>query len=394
MFCYEKNKLILKQEKKSFLLEEIIQKEKTPFYLYDIQELKKWCRFFISQTKLEVFFAVKCNFNKEVLKAFHEESCGADVVSLGEAQLALSTGFPPEKIIFSGVGKTVEELEFALSKNFFQINVESFEELQRLLQICQRKKEKARIGIRINPNIDFESHPHIKTGLSGHKFGLEEAELPIFLKMIETHPNELDLQGLSMHIGSQIFNTSALFQAMSYLKKLFYQIQKQGFPLKTLDLGGGLGVDYKKSGFEDEKQRLSEFSSGLKTYLGDFKGPILTEPGRFLSARFGILCAKVEYIKKSSGKQFIILNSGMNHFMRTALYGAEHRILNILKRDAEEQIYDVVGPICETGDTFYKNCRLHPVQEGDWLAIADTGAYGAVLSNNYNLQAPIKEIAL
>ena len=391
MFCYEKNQLVLKQEKSSFPIQEFVQKEKTPFYLYDLEGLRNWCRFFISQTKLEVFFAVKCNFNKEVLKVFQQESCGVDVVSLGEAKLALSIGFPPEKILFSGVGKTVEELEFAVEKKFFQINVESFEELQRLLKICQRKKELARIGIRINPNIDFDSHPHIKTGLRGHKFGLEESELPALLSLIKAHPNFLYLQGLSMHIGSQIFDASALLQALSYIKELFHRVKQQGFSLETLDIGGGLGIDYKKSGFEDEKKRLSQFSQGLKKTLDGFEGRLLTEPGRFLSARFGILCAQVEYIKKSADKKFIILNSGMNHFMRTALYGAEHRILNILKREGSE-IYDVVGPICETGDTFYKNCLLNTVKQGDWLAIADVGAYGAVMSNNYNLQLSVKEL--
>ena len=393
MFCYEKNQFILKQEKNSFSIQEIALKQNTPFYLYDLEELRKWCRFFISQTELEVFFAVKSNFNKEFLKVFQSESCGADVVSLGEAKLALSIGFPPEKILFSGVGKSLEELEFAVKERLFQINVESLEELQRLLKICQRIKQQARIGIRINPNIDFDSHPHIKTGLSGHKFGLEEAELSALLNLIKSHPSELHLQGLSMHIGSQVFEISALLQALSYLKALFYKIKKQGFPLETLDIGGGLGVDYKKQGFEDEKQRLAGFTKGLKKNLRAFEGRVLTEPGRFLSARFGILCAKVEYIKKSSGKKFIILNSGMNHFMRTVLYGTEHRILNLLKRERTE-LYDVAGPICETGDTFHKNCRLSLVKEGDWLAIADVGAYGAVMGNNYNLQVPVKEICL
>lgn len=393
MFCYEKNKLVLKQEKKSFPIQEIAQREKTPFYLYDLEELRKWCRFFVSQTGLEVFFAVKCNFNTDVLKAFQKESCGADVVSLGEALRVLSAGFPSEKIIFSGVGKTKEELELALSKKFFQVNVESFEELQRLLAICRKKNTKARIGIRINPNINFESHPHIKTGLSGHKFGLEESDLPALLSLIKSHASLLHLQGLSMHIGSQIFDTSALLQALLYLKKLFYQIKAPAFPLETLDIGGGLGVDYKKAGLEDDRQRLLNFTPGLKEALKGFEGRVLTEPGRFLSARFGLLCAQVEYVKKSSGKKIIILNSGMNHFLRTALYGTEHRILNLLKTEGSE-IYDVVGPICETGDAFYKNCRLNPVKEGDFLAIADAGAYGAVMSNNYNLQQKLKEISL
>ena len=393
MFCYEDNQLVLKKEKESLRIQDIANQQNTPFYLYDLEGIRKWCRFFLSQTHLEVFFAMKCNFNKEVLKVFQDEACGVDVVSLGEAKRALDVGFPPEKILFSGVGKTKDELEFALSKSFFQINIESFEELKRMLFIAQKQKRKAKLGIRINPNIDFESHPHIKTGLTGHKFGLEESRLPELLDFISSHSDSLHLQGLSMHIGSQIFDSSALLEACSTLKKLFYKVKAKGFPLETLDIGGGLGVNYKVAGLLEEEQNLKNFTEALKKEFKDFKARVLTEPGRFLAAKFGILCARVEYVKKTPEKNFVILNSGMNHFMRTALYGAEHRVLNLVKREGEE-LYDVVGPICETGDTFYKNAKLSPVKEGDWLAIADTGAYGFVMANHYNLQTPAKEISL
>ena len=392
MFLYKNNKLVLKQGRRFVPVEEIARQQTRPFYLYDIQGIKEWYRFFMSQTeqKLRVFFSVKCNFNKDILKALQEEGCGVDVVSLGEAHLALKLGFTAQQIVFSGVGKTVEELELAVSRSFFQTNVESFEELKRLSQICNQKKKSIKIGLRINPNVDFASHPYIKTGLRGHKFGLEESELKEVLSFIQ-QDKQISLKGLSMHIGSQIYDIQALLKAMSSLKHLYENIKKQGFPLKVLDIGGGLGVNYEKIGLEAEKKRLFAFNKALKKAFKNFNGEIITEPGRFLVARFGVLCSQIEYIKQSPQKKFIILNSGMNHFLRTALYGDQHLILPLIQRKGRE-FYDVTGPICETGDTFYKNCPLSPRKQGDWLAIADTGAYGFVMSNSYNLQTPVQEV--
>ena len=334
---------------------------------------------------------MKSNFNKHILKAFQKEGAGVDVVSGGEARLAQTCGFQPKDIVFSGVGKTAEELKMAVQQNFFQINIESFEELKRLTQICSKNNQKADIALRINPNIDFSSHPYIKTGLSGHKFGLEESELKEILGFIKKH-KKLTLQGLSMHIGSQIFDLQPLFQATHYLKSLYEQLQEEGWPLKVLDIGGGLGINYQKEGLKEEQKNLEEFGRKLNILFKNFKGQLITEPGRFLVAPFGILCAKIEYIKKSPKKQFAILNSGMNHFLRTALYSDQHRIL-AFKKSQQLKKYDVVGPICETGDCFAKDTLLPKLKAGEALAIADTGAYGFVMSNPYNLQAPIREIA-
>ena len=393
MFIYKDNLLVLKQGDFILPLEEICKKEKTAFYLYDIQGIREWYRFFISSTekRLKVFFAMKSNFNPILLKTFQEEGAGVDVVSLGEARLAQNLDFSPQKIVFSGVGKSVEELEMVVEHNFFQINVESFEELKRLSLICEKKKKPAQIGLRINPNVDFESHPYIKTGLSGHKFGLEEEELDPLLNFIKQN-QWIQLQGLSMHLGSQICDIEPLLKAIRSLRTLYEKIKQQNFPLKVLDIGGGLGINYEVFHLEEDKQRLKDFNKGLSSVLKSFEDLVITEPGRFLVARFGILCAKVEYIKKSPKKQFIILNSGMNHFLRPALYKSKHLILPFKKAPVEE-IYDVVGPICETGDTFYEACPLPKMKEGDFLAIADTGAYGSVMSNSYNLQTPVRELA-
>ena len=393
MFVYQNNQLILKQGNQTLPLKEIAKQEKTPFYLYDIQGMREWYQFFLSatQNQVKVFFAMKSNFNEHILKAFQKEGAGVDVVSGGEARLAQDCGFQPQDIVFSGVGKTTEELKMAVEQKFFQINVESFEELKRLAQICSEKNQKASIALRINPNIDFSSHPYIKTGLSGHKFGLEESELKEILSFIKERQS-LYLQGLSMHIGSQIFDLNPLFQAIRYLKSLYEQLKREAFPLKVLDIGGGLGVNYQRGDLEEEKTKLKEFGQTLKSLFKNFEGQVITEPGRFLTARFGILCAKVEYVKKSPKKQFVILNSGMNHFLRTALYSDSHRILTF-KPTPNLQKYDVVGPICETGDCFAQDIFLPELKPGDFLALADTGAYGFVMANSYNLQAPVRELA-
>ena len=391
MFCYQDKQLVLKQGETSLLLIEIAKKEKSPFYLYDIQGIREWYQLFSSQIPAHVFFAMKSNFNKWVLKSLQKEGAGVDVVSGGEARLAIDCGFSPKKIVFSGVGKSEEELKMALEKKFFQINVESFEELKRLAQISSKKKQIAPIALRITPNIDFPSHPYIKTGLSGHKFGLEISELKEVLGFIKKSPC-LSLQGLSMHLGSQIFDLSPLLQAIQFLKSLYEQLKQEAWALKTLDIGGGLGINYQKEAMKDEKEKLTELGQALKSLFKNFEGKILTEPGRFLVARFGLLCAKVEYVKKSPKKQFVILNSGMNHFLRPALYSAQHRILSF-KAGEKLQKYDVVGPICETGDCLAKDTLLPEIKEGEFLGVADTGAYGFVMANSYNLQTPITEIA-
>ncbi len=395
MFKYVTNQLVLEQGGHVLPLQTIAQKEKTPFYIYDIQGIKEWYSCFLKHSvhQLKVFFAMKSNSNKHILKAFKDLGSGVDVVSGGEALLAQSIGFTPEQIIFSGVGKNVEELEMAISRQFFQINVESSEELQRIVQIAKQLKKKAFIGLRLNPNIDFESHPYIKTGLTGHKFGIAESELPLILDIIRSHQNEIHLQGLSMHVGSQIFDLEPLYKAIKNIKNIFENLKKEFSSLEVLDIGGGLGVNYGEDGLEGDKLLIEKFGEGLRSIFKGFSGKVLAEPGRFLVARFGLLCARIEYVKNTSHKKIVILNSGMNHFLRPALYGAKHRVLTFLiDTNKEKDLYDIVGPICETGDTFAQNHPLSPVKAGDWLALADTGAYGYVMSNQYNLQVPVQEI--
>ena len=393
MFCYKEGHLVLEQSSQTIPIQNLAQDIKSPFYLYDLEGIKDWYKLFLNTLpEIEVFFAMKANNNREILKIFQKEGAGVDLSSQREAERAMETGFSPKKTLFSGVGKTKEEISLAIQKGFLQINVESMEELKVISQTAKELKKEAFIGLRINPDMDFESHPHIKTGLKGHKFGFEEKEIPGILDFIRIQDQNLCFQGLSMHIGSQIFDLHPLYKAIKALKQIYENLQKEGHPLKIMDIGGGLGVNYQDSDLEGDKKRLLEFGKGLKQLLKGFSGRVFTEPGRFLVARFGLLCTKVEYIKKAPPKQFAILNSGMNHLLRPALYGEEHRILTFLDLGAPKEFYDVVGPICETGDTFAKNCLLAPLNPGDWLAIADTGAYGHVMSSDYNLQIPVQEI--
>lgn len=393
MFIYKNNKLILKQGDYEIPLPEIAKNQTNPFYLYDLHGLREWYRFVCQAIgdRLRIFFAMKANSNKHVLKTFQKEGSGVDVVSIWEARQAQEAGFPPERIVFSGVGKSALELEEALDKGFFQINVESSGELKRLSAICQAKNKICSIGLRINPNVDFPAHPYIKTGLSGHKFGLEEEELPSILKFIREQ-NRIQLKGLSMHLGSQIFDPSPLFQAIGHLKKLYEKIKADQYPLEIMDIGGGLAVNYQRLDLEEEKARVQKFGQGVQKLGQGFEGTVIMEPGRLLTARFGLLCTQVEYVKKSPKKQFVILNSGMNHLLRPALYKARHEILPFKKTDKPSQVYDVGGPICETGDLFAENCKLPELQPGDWLALASTGAYGFVMANQYNSRPLPQEI--
>ena len=397
MFEYWKDRLTLNQGGRRLPLADLAQKEKRPFYLYDAAAVRERYRFFrqSAPSVSQIFYAVKANNNKHILKALLNEGAGADIVSAGEMRLALKTGFPPQKIVFSGAGKTKEELTAALKAGLFQINTENLGEIEVLAGLAERFRKKPAIALRINPNVNFRSHPYIKTGLADCKFGFNESHLPEALRLIRLHGKFLKFQGLSMHIGSQIFASGAFLQAIRFLKDLFENLRRQGFSsLKTLDIGGGWGVNYNRKTLPPDKKSLPVFGKKLQKLMKDFRGEILAEPGRFLTAPFGLLCSRVEYVKKTRKKSFVILNTGMNHLLRPALYGADHAVLPFVRppRGARRRFYEVTGPVCETADVLNRKALLPEVRPGDWLAIRDAGAYGFVMANNYNLREPAKEI--
>ena len=389
-FEYQNNQLYLLQGSKKSNLTKFAQKQGTPFYLYDIRGMVERLKFFQKHSPPGgVHYAMKANAHPEILEAFRQNGAGVDVVSGGEIKLALKQGFKGSQIIFSGVGKTEEEIKLALEQDILQFNVESLSELKRLAKLAKQMNKKARVAFRINPDVEFETHPYIKTGLKEHKFGLEPALLPRLKQVLQANPL-LTFYGLTMHIGSQIQDLGALKQACLKIKTLYQQ--EEG--LQTLDVGGGLGIDYKGSDFNHETRRIQEYGLFLKGLAQDTKARILTEPGRILTAQFGLLVAQVQYIKKTSFKNFAVLDTGMHHLMRPCLYQAYHRIVPLEKRSmGKKLIYDIVGPICESSDILGRDRSLTGLKEGDFVAILDTGAYGASMANQYNAHNLPTELA-
>ncbi len=368
----------------------------TPTYVYNstsiqgrIQKMKKA----FAGAEPQIHYAVKSNAFSGILKLMHQNDFGVDVVSGGEAQMAMDNGFSPQKIIFSGVAKSKKELEMAIQKNFFQINVESLEELHRIGSIAKNLQKKVCVGLRINPNIRVETHPYITTGFRENKFGISEDQIREAVQVIKANAPWIQLQGLSSHIGSQIRDLSPLLESLECLLKSTQALLEQGFPLKTIDMGGGVGIDYFSDDETNEVQLLETLGQRASALLKNSSVRLLLEPGRWLVARSGVLCAQVEYVKFNGHKNFVILNTGMHHLLRPALYKAHHRILPLtLHAERPQKMYDVVGPICESSDVIGQDRLLSAPQEGEWMGIMDAGAYGMAMSSSYNHHAFPREI--
>ena len=392
LYQYKKNQLYCGEGVQKQNLLALVKKTGTPVYVYDLNSLQKRFQFFQKQiAPAHVHFAMKANSHANILKAFLQEGAGVDVVSGGEIKLALKAGFKGRDIVFSGVGKTEEEIKLGLKANILQFNVESVSELRRIGQISQQRNKKARVAFRVNPDINVKTHPYIKTGLREHKFGLQMEQIPLLKEVLKQHP-PLILQGLAMHIGSQIHDLKALKSAILKLKFLYENLHTE-YPLKTFDVGGGLGIDYKSPAPAD-LSIIKEYGTFLKQISKTLKAQILTEPGRILTARTACLIGEVQYIKNNIYKNFVILNTGMHHFMRPCLYQAYHQIWPLQKRAGEQKAYDVAGPVCESADILGKDRVFKGLKEGDFMAILDTGAYGAVLASHYNTFPPAKAIFL
>ena len=360
-------------------LAEVAASHSRPFYLYDMEDAITRADHFL-KSDFSVHYAMKANSDPRLLREFSKKGLGVDVVSLGEMQKALANGFSAKRLIFSGVAKDREELEAALHEKVFQINVESFEELKLLGQICSEKKATADIALRLNIQLTAPTHAHVQTATPVSKFGLDMAQLNDVLAWLKAHKN-VQLKSIATHIGSQIVDISVFGEMARKMGSLYKEVKAQGFALERLDLGGGLGIDYKATGETD----LEIATQYLKT-LNDNHGTdaqVLCEPGRFLVARMGAMLAKVIYVKKTSAQNFAILNAGMNFLMRPALYDSYHRI-SPLKPSEQTDKYTVVGPICESTDKFAVDREMGQLQRGDWLAIFDAGAYGATMANAYN----------
>ena len=371
--------------------EKLAKKFNTPLYCYSYLKLKNNIINFKNHFKKInplICFSVKSNSNIKILREIKNLDCGADVVSMGEMMKVLKAGINIKKIVFSGVGKTYSELEYAINKNILLINVESRSELLVVEKIGKLKKKKIDIGIRLNPNINAKTLQQISTGKEEDKFGVTEKE---FLKLVKyTKLSKfLKLKCLSVHIGSQIFNHKPYEKMLKVIDRL---IKQSNHKFEFIDLGGGMGISYEKN---NKKLNFKIYNSLINKFLKKNSCKIIFEPGRSIIGNTGILISKIIYVKKNKNKNFVILDAAMNDFMRPALYGAKHQIIPSIKNKKEEnKIFEFVGPICESTDKFLSTNKFQTLKEGDVIIICDVGAYGISLASNYNVRPLPMEILI
>ena len=372
-------------------IQRIAKKFGTPSYCYSLNKLKLNIRNFKNSFRSInplLCFSVKSNSNLQILKEINKMGMGADVVSKGELIMALKTGISPKKIVFSGVGKTFDELKFAINKNILLINSESESEINQIEKISKIKKKKIDIGVRLNPNIDSKTLKKISTGKKEDKFGLTEIN---FLKAINKFKNSkyLNIRCLSVHIGSQITDHKPYAKMLKVIGSV---IKKSNHNFDFVDLGGGMGIKYNK---ETKKLDYKKYNSIIKNFLNKYRTKIIFEPGRSIIGDTALLLTRVLYIKKTSKINFVILDAAMNDLMRPALYGSRHEIMASIKsKKMIRKKHEFVGPICETTDKFLSVPKFQTLREKDILAICDVGAYGMVLSSNYNLRTKPSEILI
>jgi diaminopimelate decarboxylase len=370
----------------------------TPLYVYSTATLERHLSVFrealaAHQAKLGtplIAYAVKANSNLSVLTTLARLGAGADTVSEGEIRRAQKAGVPADRIVFSGVGKTDRELAFALDAGVFQVNVETEPELRRLEAIAHGKGVKAPLAIRVNPGVGAGGHAKITTGGSDNKFGVS-AEQALELYAQAAASASLAPKGLACHIGSQISDLEPLRQGFALMRGLVERLRSQGLGVERLDLGGGLGAPYFNL---PDPPSPTAFAEAAAEAAGGLDVQYVFEPGRMIVANAGVLLARVIAIhhRPETGRRFLVLDAGMNDLMRAALYDAYHEIVPVRPRSGEPSPYDVVGPICETGDTFSRDRLLPPLEAGDLVAFRTAGAYGATLSNEYNARPQVPEV--
>lgn len=367
----------------------------TPFYVYSHATLTRHYQVFADALKglnALVCFAVKANSNQAVIRTLAELGAGADVVSGGELTRALKAGVPAAKIVFSGVGKTVEEIQLALNAGIKQINVESEPELERISRVATELGKEASVTLRVNPDVDAQTHEKISTGKLENKFGIEWTRVHEVYGRGANLPG-IRMRGLSMHIGSQLLDLEPFRNAYIRAGDLVAMLRADGHSVDVLDIGGGLGIPY---GEEDEADAPTPeaYAQVVRETLGTLDVELVLEPGRMIAGNSGILVSRVIYVKEGSTRTFLIVDAGMNDLIRPTLYGAFHKIVPEQEPAADAELIDVdiVGPICETGDTFAKGRRMAPVAEGDLLVMRTAGAYGAVQSSTYNTRPLIAEV--
>ena len=384
---YKKNKLTID----GFNVEFLARKFNTPIYCYSLIKIKENIlnlKHHFKKIDPLICYAVKANTNISILKEIKNHNLGADVVSIGELMKALKAGIKPKKIVFSGVGKTSAEIEYAVNKNILLINAESRSEILEIEKIAKRKRRVVNIGIRLNPNTDAQTISQISTGKKENKFGVDQK---IFLQLVNYLKNSkyLSLKCLSVHIGSQILNHKPYKNMLNIIDKV---IKKSDYNFEYIDLGGGMGIDYAHN---NSKLDLNRYSQNISKFLKKNNSKIIFEPGRSIVGNAAILITKIIYIKEGYKKDFVILDAAMNDLMRPALYGAKHRIIPTKKmRKTSKKNYEFVGPICESTDKFSSEKKFQKLDEKDFIVICDVGAYGTSLASNYNVRPKPIEILI
>jgi diaminopimelate decarboxylase len=398
-FRYKENELYCED----ILLSELAEEFGTPLYVYSKNQVVENFRTLkapLADTDRVMCYALKANSNLSLLKLLVEEGAGADVVSGGELYLALEAGFPPEKITFAGVGKRDDEIEYALKSGIFSLSAESRQELHQISLAAMRQQTKARVALRINPDIDAQSHPYITTGLKQNKFGISAEEALSVCQLASSLP-ALDVIGVHTHIGSQITKLEPFVDTARFIAGLVTKLREANIVIRHVDFGGGFGVQYanaiRHEGLPAEAENsapppLGQFVDVVLPILKDTGCSIWFEPGRSVVANAGVLVTKVLYTKENGAKKFVVVDAGMNDLLRPSLYSAYHQIVPVKIETYEHERVDVVGPICETGDFLAKDRLLSKVNRNEYLSVMTTGAYGYSSASNYNGRPRAAEI--
>jgi diaminopimelate decarboxylase len=361
-------------------INEITHSCNTPFYIYSQKIITDTYKVLQDSLSSEIFFAVKANPNQSILKLMKNCGAGADVVSIGEMHRALNVGFHPNKIIFEGVGKSKEDIEYAVEKNIRLINVESIGELGLVNQIGKNFNKIINVGVRLNPDIDGQTLDKISTGKKTDKFGIPLHQLKNIISLMQTY-NYISLKGISCHVGSQIHDISIFEKIFETMKDAAEIALSSGIELEHVDLGGGFGVNYEK---DQNEININDLKKLIVKFFNDVPYKISFEPGRYLVAKSGVIITKILTTKENGGINFLITDAGMQTLIRPAMYGAQHRIEALNDISKKDVRYTVAGPICESSDILAKNIILPEQKINNYLVIYDTGAYGATMASNYN----------
>ncbi|MBW2432195.1 MAG: diaminopimelate decarboxylase [Deltaproteobacteria bacterium] len=386
-FIYRQNQLYCEDVP----VQKIAAEVGTPFYLYSHATLTRHLKAFRQAfEKIDhlVCFSAKANTNSAILKLFADRGCGLDIVSGGELYRGLRAGFAPERIVYSGVGKRVDEIDDALKAGILMFNLESIDELKLIDRRAGKLNQRARVAIRVNPDVDPKTHPYISTGLKKNKFGIN-TEAAIEGYRLAAGLKHIDIVGIDCHIGSQITQAAPFEDALKSIKSLMRRIKSEtGIDIMYIDMGGGLGITYG----DESPPSLEEYAKSFMQSLEGMSVTLILEPGRVLVGNAGILVTRALYNKDGQDKKFIIVDAGMNDLLRPTLYNAFHAIEPVVRGKTSKTVADVVGPICESGDFLAVDRSLTEVDSGDLLAVMSTGAYGFVMSSNYCSRPRIAEV--